>query len=218
MNTLCFSRYALSVFVAAAMLAACGATQPPMARRARYRAPTQDTSIPDGVGPSSRLVALNGTLYGTTGGGGTGGEGTVYSITTSGAEQVLHSFATGCQRRKTCSDGLYSHGSSQCQRHTLRHHRGRRTWTLQEPLRTKRLWNRLQRHGWRRGNGGVQRRQWVPPRARLQRRLSQWTERNPRDPVWRVVVRRDVWIGNRLQRHNRRGREAAAQFRSRRLG
>ncbi len=114
------SRSALSCFGATALLAGCGGSQPligapgamPQSRSlgGPLSAQTQDTSIPDGFGPSSRLVALNGTLYGTTGGGGTGGEGTVYSITTSGAEQVLHSFATGCQRRKTCFDGLIPTG------------------------------------------------------------------------------------------------------------
>jgi uncharacterized repeat protein (TIGR03803 family) len=34
-------------------------------------------------------------LYGTTSAGGTRNDGTVFSITTSGAERVLHSFAGG---------------------------------------------------------------------------------------------------------------------------
>jgi uncharacterized repeat protein (TIGR03803 family) len=52
----------------------------------------------DGAGPSS-LVNVNGVLYGTTGSGGgdrcSGGNGcgTVFKITTSGAETVLHRFA-----------------------------------------------------------------------------------------------------------------------------
>ncbi|MGC2649501.1 MAG: choice-of-anchor tandem repeat GloVer-containing protein [Candidatus Cybelea sp.] len=47
----------------------------------------------DGVGPLAGLTAVNGTLYGTTaGGGGKSGDGTVFSITTSGAESVLYSF------------------------------------------------------------------------------------------------------------------------------
>jgi uncharacterized repeat protein (TIGR03803 family) len=58
----------------------------------------------DGYWPRAGLVAVNGTLYGTTSAGGTGtcgsqqGCGTVFRITTSGKETVLHSFksiATG---------------------------------------------------------------------------------------------------------------------------
>jgi uncharacterized repeat protein (TIGR03803 family) len=39
------------------------------------------------------LVAAKGVLYGTTSGGGKNGKGTVFSVTTSGKETVLHSFA-----------------------------------------------------------------------------------------------------------------------------
>ncbi len=54
----------------------------------------------DGATPESNLVDVNGTLYGTTAFGGgapcpTGGCGTVYSISTSGNEKVLHSFGEG---------------------------------------------------------------------------------------------------------------------------
>jgi uncharacterized repeat protein (TIGR03803 family) len=59
----------------------------------------------DGCRPEARLVDVMGTLYGTTTGCGNFkcnseyGCGTVFSVTTSGQETVLHSFA-GC-----CSDG-----------------------------------------------------------------------------------------------------------------
>jgi uncharacterized repeat protein (TIGR03803 family) len=53
----------------------------------------------DGAHPEAGLVSVHGVLYGTTTGGGsgcgTGGCGTVFSVTTSGAEQVLHRFAGG---------------------------------------------------------------------------------------------------------------------------
>jgi uncharacterized repeat protein (TIGR03803 family) len=56
----------------------------------------------DGAHPSTPLVELNGTLYGTTrlGGGtgcgsGSGGCGTVYSITVTGSEKVLYRFVAG---------------------------------------------------------------------------------------------------------------------------
>ena len=64
----------------------------------------------DGVGPAAPLLDVNGTLYGTTAnGGGAGcyqndGCGTVYSVSTSGAEQVLHIFTGG-------SDGAVPHAA-----------------------------------------------------------------------------------------------------------
>lgn len=52
---------------------------------------------PDGNGPTGALIDVNGTLYGTTAGGGTNayGYGTVFSITPSGSEKVLYNFAGG---------------------------------------------------------------------------------------------------------------------------
>jgi uncharacterized repeat protein (TIGR03803 family) len=57
----------------------------------------------DGYGPAAGLIEMNGTLYGTTVGGGAYDScqgtqfpepcGTVFSITTAGLEKVLHSFA-----------------------------------------------------------------------------------------------------------------------------
>ncbi len=48
----------------------------------------------DGYLPLGALTNINGTLYGTTGAGGTNNSGTVYSIDPStGAETVLHSFS-----------------------------------------------------------------------------------------------------------------------------
>ena len=46
----------------------------------------------DGSGPLANLIDLNGTLYGTTSTGGKYGQGTVFKMTTSGAEAVLHDF------------------------------------------------------------------------------------------------------------------------------
>jgi uncharacterized repeat protein (TIGR03803 family) len=53
--------------------------------------------VSDGSTPTGPLIDVNGTLYGTTtrgGGSGCGGQGcgTVYSLSTSGSEKVLHSF------------------------------------------------------------------------------------------------------------------------------
>jgi uncharacterized repeat protein (TIGR03803 family) len=49
-------------------------------------------SSKDGANPYGGLVAIKHTLYGTTARGGTHGDGTVFSITPSGTETVLHSF------------------------------------------------------------------------------------------------------------------------------
>lgn len=47
----------------------------------------------DGAHPFGRLLGVNGTLYGTTSGGGSNNAGTVYSITPSGTFNELYSFA-----------------------------------------------------------------------------------------------------------------------------
>jgi uncharacterized repeat protein (TIGR03803 family) len=50
---------------------------------------------PDGTSPRASLVAINGTLYGTTPQGGSNNKGAVFAITTAGAERVLYSFKGG---------------------------------------------------------------------------------------------------------------------------
>jgi uncharacterized repeat protein (TIGR03803 family) len=59
----------------------------------------------DGAHPPAALIAVNGTLYGTTNSGGTGtncpsGCGSVFKVSTSGVERVLYSFKGG-------TDGAY---------------------------------------------------------------------------------------------------------------
>lgn len=49
----------------------------------------------DGVNPAAALVNVNGTLYGTTSGGGKYYGGTVFSITTAGKYHTLYSFGPG---------------------------------------------------------------------------------------------------------------------------
>jgi uncharacterized repeat protein (TIGR03803 family) len=50
--------------------------------------------VPDGEVPDAGLIAVNGKLYGTTVGGGAiaSGYGTIFEVSTSGVEKVLHSF------------------------------------------------------------------------------------------------------------------------------
>jgi uncharacterized repeat protein (TIGR03803 family) len=54
----------------------------------------------DGLAPLAGLIDVNGILYGTTQGGGQYGGGTVFAITRTGQERVLHSFGSG-------TDGAY---------------------------------------------------------------------------------------------------------------
>ena len=71
----------------------------------------------DGVGPYAGLINVNGTLYGTTYQGGPGrrgfhGLGTIYSISTTGSEKVLYSFADA-------RDGAYVYAGLLNVKHTL---------------------------------------------------------------------------------------------------
>jgi len=60
----------------------------------------------DGAFPSSGLVLSNGTLYGTTLAGGTGGKGVVYSVGTNGLGfAVLHNFSAIDLLTRTNTDG-----------------------------------------------------------------------------------------------------------------
>lgn len=49
----------------------------------------------DGAWPFASLTLFRGSLYGTTGGAGAHSDGTVFTVTTSGSEKVLHSFSGG---------------------------------------------------------------------------------------------------------------------------
>jgi uncharacterized repeat protein (TIGR03803 family) len=61
------------------------------------------TADGDGTSPFAGLTDVKGVLYGTTLNGGTKGIGTVFTITQSGHENVLHSFGNGS------GDGAYPH-------------------------------------------------------------------------------------------------------------
>ena len=60
----------------------------------------------DGSAPKAQLVDVNGTLFGTTSSGGTTFDGTVYSITTGGAEKVLYTFGSKANDGETPLGGL----------------------------------------------------------------------------------------------------------------
>jgi uncharacterized repeat protein (TIGR03803 family) len=95
--------YTLGFSVAVAMLFGCGGSQPPIV------APGAMAQIPssgykslynfgkgsDGRNPKAALIDVNGALYGTTYKGGVNGDGTVFSMSTTGTEKVLYSFQGG---------------------------------------------------------------------------------------------------------------------------
>jgi uncharacterized repeat protein (TIGR03803 family) len=74
--------------------AATGLTAEKTHARYAYRVLYSFKGSPDGEDPQAGLINVNGTLYGTTqlGGSNPRGGGTVFAITTSGAESLLHSF------------------------------------------------------------------------------------------------------------------------------
>ena len=106
MKILGFSCFALVVCAATgAFLAGCGGSQPPIGATAGMPLGRASSSYGyntlysfgkthDGQQPKAGLIDLNGTLYGTTYGGGKYGAGTVFSTSTSGSEKVLYSFNT----------------------------------------------------------------------------------------------------------------------------
>jgi uncharacterized repeat protein (TIGR03803 family) len=98
-------RYALSLSAAAALLSGCGGSQPPLGLAPEGMAqPHTFVSQPyniihefgktagDGTNPYSELIVVKGTLYGTTYSGGSNNVGTVFALTKTGEETVLHSF------------------------------------------------------------------------------------------------------------------------------
>jgi uncharacterized repeat protein (TIGR03803 family) len=106
MRTRQSSRFALSICVASALLAGCGGSQPPIAAPGALPQSRASSSygyttlysfgMPyDGQQPKAGLIDLNGALYGTTYGGGEYGAGTVFSMSTTGTEKVLHNFQGG---------------------------------------------------------------------------------------------------------------------------
>ena len=105
MSIFATNRYALSLSAAAALLGGCGESQPPLSLSATVLAPQQPltshaynilhefgNSAGDGTNPYAGLIVVKGTLYGTTLSGGSNNSGTVFAITKTGEETVLHSF------------------------------------------------------------------------------------------------------------------------------
>ncbi len=94
--------------LAGAMLAACtrgaGSSPLPAAYGQPFAArPSAGTfrslysfkGLPDGASPAAGMVAVSGTLYGTTQVGGQADSGAVFAASTAGKERVLYSFGTG---------------------------------------------------------------------------------------------------------------------------
>jgi uncharacterized repeat protein (TIGR03803 family) len=65
---------------------------------------------PDGSGPQAALIRYKGNFYGTTSsGGGSSGDGTVFKVTPSGEETVLHAF-TGAPDGRSPVASLLAYG------------------------------------------------------------------------------------------------------------
>jgi uncharacterized repeat protein (TIGR03803 family) len=63
-----------------------------------------------GSDPNGDLIDVNGVLYGTTSDGGQFGLGTVFSVTASGVETVLHSFQGGSDGNGPIAGLAYANG------------------------------------------------------------------------------------------------------------
>jgi uncharacterized repeat protein (TIGR03803 family) len=111
MQSLGLGSYALSSCIAAAMLAGCGGSQPPIGAPGAVPQVVGNAksyhvvynfgalaAAQDGAGPVAGLIDVDGVLYGTTAYGGTSNYGTVFSLSTTGSEHVLHSFGGGSDR------------------------------------------------------------------------------------------------------------------------
>jgi len=117
------ARYALSVCAGVAMLAGCNASQVGIGGApARADAGRPDAkhgyaiihtfSGDDGAYPQAALLALSGKLYGTTdGGGGRYNDGTVFELSTTGSEQIVHSFTGGTDGAKVDTGLVALNGS-----------------------------------------------------------------------------------------------------------
>jgi uncharacterized repeat protein (TIGR03803 family) len=111
MRTLALGRFALSTSVAAALLAGCGGSQPPIGAPGAMPVSARDASsyrVAHRFGcshgaayPVASLLAVNGTLYGTTPGADDvcprkdSGLGTVFTISPSGVTKELYHFKGG---------------------------------------------------------------------------------------------------------------------------
>ena len=96
----------------------------------------------DGKNPGAGVIDVNGSLYGTSGGGGAYNYGTVFKLTPSGsgyAESTLYSFKGGRD-----AEGTYSTLTEQA-RHDLRHERARRTCQLRDGVQVDAFGQRLRR-------------------------------------------------------------------------
>ena len=139
MQSLGFTRHAVTLCAAASLLVGCGGSQPPIgapgamaqtsasvsmraefgtADRLRNLAGHDDRD--GGKYPQAPLIDVGGTLYGTTNNGGAfrsrktchGGCGTVFSITTGGVVKVLHSFGNAQDGQYPAQAGLVDVGGT----------------------------------------------------------------------------------------------------------
>ncbi len=119
---------------------------------------------PDGQNPYAGMVAIKGTLYGTTELGGKHDFGVLYKVSTSGAERVLHTFTGSSSNRrlgaiwrayrlKRCAlrhDVLWRPCACRLRDRLQGEHGRRRAHRLQLPIESRRIpicgRGRLKRH------------------------------------------------------------------------
>ena len=66
----------------------------------------------DGSTPASSLILIKSNIYGTTNYGGAYGNGTVFKLTSTGSETVLHSFGGGSDGAVGPGSGLILHNNN----------------------------------------------------------------------------------------------------------
>ena len=84
----------------AVILCAYGILSPALAQELNYHVLHAQLGPADGVSPTASLVeGANGNFYGTTSGGGTFNNGTIFAVTSAGALTTLYSFSGGSDGR-----------------------------------------------------------------------------------------------------------------------
>ena len=114
------NRFALTVCVTIVMLAGCSGSQPLISAPGAMPQSNASTGYKslysfgagsDGQQPKAALIDVNGVFYGTTYGGGLYGDGTVFSVSTTGTERVLYSFQGDRDGANTLPGGTYGKGT-----------------------------------------------------------------------------------------------------------
>ena len=149
-----------------------------------------------------RSISVNGTFYGTAGGG-SDGKGIVYSVTAGGATKVLHDFKGGSDGAKPQAGLIDVDGT------LVSHYACRRPFFS---------WNRLQHQQDRRGKGGARfrrRLRWAHPAAGLVDVDGRSTARPPSAAAGLPRLQESAGLRNDLQHHHERHGKGYVRFHQR---